>query len=185
MVTYLLVLKTSKRKALQSLLFFVGDNIYPDNRNDNDNPNYIRICDKSTIKLLKTVLTVICMICFICSYYYIIPIAHYILTKEVHLPVPILCPFTNLISTNGILINVVNQMFMCFYGLSGMIGIEIIQLMLKNTVWASTLAICHSIDEFSLAIEHSNVSSTITVHYLFRNILIQVQDVDRYVLDNF
>lgn len=168
---------------MQSLLFFVGDNIYPDNQIDN--PNYIRSCDKSAIKLLRTVITVICATIIICIFYYIFPIVYYILTKEVHLPVPILCPFTDLMSTNGILINVLNQIFLCSYGLSGMIAIEIMQLMLKNTVWASTVAICHSIDELSLAIEHSNVSSTITIDYLFRNILIQVQDVSRYALIDF
>lgn len=62
-------------------------------------------------------------------------------------------------------------------------GIEIITCILKNNVWASTVAICHAIDEISKCIKDPKPNEKMkrSIDLKLRNILIQVQDLDRYV----
>lgn len=107
------------------------------------------------------------------------PIFGYIENGDFQLPVPVLFPFTDLESRKGFIINVLNQTIICLIGCSGNIGIEVIQSILKNTVWASTVAIVYSIDEFSANFTKS--TSTPLRDRYFRNIVRQVQDLDRYV----
>lgn len=79
----------------------------------------------------------------------------------------------------------------------GNIGIEMITCMLKNSVWAITVAICHTIDVISESAEQSAEQSaeesaeqsaeksasapTDILNCYMRNLSIQVRDLDRYV----
>lgn len=92
---------------------------------------------------------------------------------------PILLPFTNLKSMHGIILNILNQMFIVLVGTTGNIGIEIITCLLKDTIKMSTIVICQSIDELSEFIEKSKSDDENYIDYQYRNILIQVQDLNR------
>ncbi|XP_055300263.1 uncharacterized protein LOC129567422 [Sitodiplosis mosellana] len=62
-------------------------------------------------------------------------------------------------------------------------GIEIMTCILKNNVWASTVAICHAIDEISDCIECPKADDMKGfIDLKVRNILVQVQDLDRFIL---
>lgn len=173
-----MVLITSQRKIYQSLAFFGGEKIYTD-YNQNSDPNYIRICDQSAIKLLKDTAITLGIIVGSMNVYLGFPIYSFWFNHELQLPIPVLLPFTDDESSLGLLFNFINQLFVCLVGLSGNIGIEIITCILKNNVWAATEAIGYSIDEFSGAIESSEFKLIRMIDLKFRNILVQVQDFDR------
>lgn len=181
-VMYYLAMIPWTRKMLRCLVFFAAENVYVNNWRGN--PNYIRSCDQSAIKLFKSTAITLAAISIFAALYFGFPFFTYISRNELQFPVPVLFPFTDIETPNGIAINILSQLFMTYFGATGNIVIEIIQIIFKNTVWAITVAICHSVDEFSMAIE--NLDSTPTsrrfIDYSFRNILVQIQDLDRYIL---
>lgn len=168
----------SSRKMYQSLIFFVGDKIYI-NVDEDSNPKYVRLIDETAIKLLTSTLTTISIIIGSIIVYVGFPIYVFIFHNEIQFAVPVYVPFTDLSSTTGIIINVIQQCISVWIGVAGNIGIEIITCMLKNTVWACTVAICHSIDEISELLVKSKTCSSNLITSRFRNILVQVQDLDR------
>lgn len=105
----------------------------------------------------------------------------FIMKNEIQLPVPVLFPFTDLGTIGGLTINMANQLSLCFIGLTGNIGIEIPTCMLINSVWITTVTICHAIDEITERLNEPARNTKIAIDYCFRNILIQVQDLDRFV----
>lgn len=187
LVVYFLIMIPSTRKTLQSIAFFAGDKIYTD-ITEGCNLNYIGVCDESAIKLLKTTTKTLGIIFASLMLALTFPIYAFVINNELQFPIPVIVPFTDLDSRFGLGLNILNQLFMSFQGITGNFGIEIMTCMVKNSIWASTVAIGHSIWEFSSSIEKtpSTPSEAVTskreLHYQFRNILIQVQDHDRYVV---
>ncbi|XP_031639326.1 uncharacterized protein LOC116351370 [Contarinia nasturtii] len=178
---YILVIFPMKKKAYQSLAFFAGDKIYT-NRDQNESPAYIQVCDESAVKLLKSTSTTLGIVLFSMIILLIFPPYAFITKNDIQLPIPVILPFTDLESKNGITLNMANQVFIVLIGATGNIGIEIITCILKNNVWASTVVICYSIDEISEFIEHPEGDMKRFIDLKFRNILIQVQDLDRFIL---
>lgn len=173
---YHLMMVPSKRKALQNLLFFVAEEIYSSDRENN--PNYRSKCDQSAIKLLKTLSMTLSVTFVSATVFFFSPFLTYVMKNEIQFPLPVLFPFTELKSPTGFVINIASQIYAYFFGAMANISIEIIQFMLKNSVWATTVAICHSIDEFSTILENHKFKET---EQHFRNILVQIQDLERYV----
>lgn len=100
-----------------------------------------------------------------------------LLKHEIQFPLPVFLPFTEFKGTVDILLNVLIQMYMSLFGIVGNIGIEVMTSIIKNTVWATSAAVCYSIDVLSNSIEQRK-SATIIDDEL-RAISIQVQDYDR------
>lgn len=173
----------STLKIIQSLSFFAGEKIYTDITEDCD-PSYIRACDQSAIRLLKSTSKTIGIVVVSITIFLLFPIFAYILYNDIQLPVSVLFPFTDLDSRIGISINLLNQLFIALIGVTGNIGIEIATCMFKNSIWASTVAIRHSIKELSNVMETNAKTSKQRLDYHFRNILMQTQDYDRYVLNS-
>lgn len=170
----------SKRKAYQSLAFFAGDKIYTHVTKES-NASYIHAINESAIKLFKSTSKTIGIVASSLIILFFFPLYVYVSKRDIQLPIPVVFPFTDLESINGITINVVNQVIISIIGSAGNIGIEVITCILKNNVWACTVAICHSIAELSDALEQTEEDMTRYINTKFRNILIQVQDLDRFV----
>lgn len=168
----------SKRKFYQSLAFFAGEKIYT-NINRDSNMGYIRVCNESAVKLLKSTLTIFGIVATSMIILLIFPMYAFIFKHDIQLPIPVVLPFTDLETKNGLILNLVNQVFISLIGGTGNLGIEIITCILKNNVWASTVAICYSIDEISDSIQSPAANLKTIIDLKFRNILIQVQDLDR------
>lgn len=175
-MNYLMVMITSKRKMYQSLVFFGGEKIYKD---QGFNLNYNRVCDRSAIKLLKDAGITLGIIVGSMNVYLGFPVFSYLFQHELNLPIPVLLPFTDEESSQGLLLNFFNQIFVALIGLSGNIGVEIITCILKNNVWAATAAIGYYVDEYSEIIDGTEEKLIRMMDLKYRNILIQVQDLDR------
>lgn len=176
MIIYAKTIIPSEQRMLKSLLFFGGEKIYT-KFGPNFDPNYIRTCEKSAIKLLKTTATTLCLLVTCNCVYFIFPMYALLLKHEIQFPLPVFLPFTEFKGTVDILLNVLIQMYMSLFGIVGNIGIEVMTSIIKNTVWATSAAVCYSIDVLSNSIEQRK-SATIIDDEL-RAISIQVQDYDR------
>lgn len=176
-------MRSSKLKILQSLGFFGLDRIYTDTSMDSD-LNYVKMCDQSAIKLLTSTSKTLSIIIISLNVLLIYPLYAFVFQNEIQLAIPVFLPFTDLKTKSGILLNLANQLFIAFVGTTGNIGIEITTCILKNNVWVSIVVICYSIDILTEYLEHphgngENIERSIDL--TFRNILIQIQDYDRYV----
>lgn len=172
----------SEIKVYQSLAFFAGDRIYTHVGQDS-NPNYINVCNESATKLLKSTLTIFGIVAASMIILLIFPVYAYVFKHDIQLPIPVVLPFTDLESKNGIFLNLANQVFISLIGGTGNLGIEVITCIMKNNVWASTVAIGHAIDEISHCVESPDKDETRrSIDLKFRNILVQVQDLDRFIL---
>lgn len=174
-----MILKPKPRNVLRSLVYF-SERIYP-SLNAECSSNYMRICERCALKLLSNTIKIVGIIYFSCNIIPLFSISAYMINGEIQLPVPVIFPFTDLKSRNGMVINFLNQLFIAFMGVFGNIGIEIPTIMLKNTVWVMAAAMCNAIDDLNAKIDEPVHKSKMWVDYCFRNILIQAQDLDRYV----
>lgn len=179
MIVYLNIIIPTKWKMFKSLLFF-PDKIYTD-IDAESNPDYIRACDKSAIKLLKSSIVTISIMIGTAIIYATFPIVNYFMKSDaitcIDFPIPAYFPFTDLETKTGLIINILNQFFICGIGITGNVSIELINCLLKNTVWASYGAIGHSVDELTKLINKSESVVTVSCH--FKHILMQIQDYDR------
>lgn len=115
----------SKKKAYQSLAFFAGDRIYTHVVTDSD-PDYIRVCNQSAIKLFKSTLSILGIVVNSMIILLIFPMYAFVFKNDIQLPIPVVLPFTNHKTKNGITLNVVNQVFMVLIGATGNIGSKLI-----------------------------------------------------------
>lgn len=186
MMAYAMIFSPTHIKVLQSQVYFSGEKVYASS-NHMSNQKYARISEQSALKLLWNTIKIIAII----SVSSAIPAMFnlYILIKdhEINLPIPILFPFTDLDSVSGFIINFLNQLLIGILGFVGTIGIEITTCLIKNTLWMMTVATSYAIDEMveemTTSVSVSTVWARTQIHidYIFRNILLQAQDIDRHV----
>ena len=172
-----MVMVSSQRKMWQSLAFFSGDKIYTD-VNEESNMGYIRVCDRSAIKLLTSTAITLVIIVGSMNVYVGFPITTSMFSDELQLPVPVFLPFTDYTTTHGLALNLINNLFVGGVGLAGNAGIEVITSMLKNTVGVCTDVVGYSIDELTVLLKDPKQQKNV-IKYKFRNILMQVQDYDK------
>lgn len=175
---YVRILNRLDRKELQSLIHFSGEKIYS-NIIKESNRKYRMMCDRMAHELLFDTIKVLGIIN--ASNVVVMSLSGYAYfnKNEIHFPVPVLFPFTDLESIKGIIINTLNQSFLCLVGSVGLLGIEITTCIIKDTLRVSTAAICYSIDEMSELILCHEANQKISIDLHFRNIIIQIQDFDR------
>lgn len=177
-LNYLMVMIPSQMKMYQSLAFFSGDKIYTD-INEHSNMGYIRVCDNSALKLLKTTAITIMIIVVSMNIYVGFPITSSMFTGVLQLPIPVYLPFTDYTTDYGVILNIGNNIFVGVVGLAGNVGVEIITSMLKNTVYVCTATIGYSVHEITILLENHEQKVTRIINHQFRNTLVQIQDLDR------
>lgn len=173
-----MVMIPRKLKQWRSLAFFAGDKIYTD-ISEQSNMDYIRVCNESTIKLLKSTSITLLIVVVSMNIYVGFPITASMFSDELQLPIPVFLPFTDYSTHYGLILNLINNVYVGGIGLAGNVGVEIITSMLKNTVWVCTYVLCHSIRELSILLESPQDGHTKAIASQFRNILLQIQDLDR------
>lgn len=172
-----MVMHTSTRKKIQKLAFFSGDYVYTDIALES-NERYIFVSDECAIELLKDVAVTLSLIFGSFLLFLIDPMYVLITQHEIVLPVPVFFIFTDLTTTSGVIINIISQCISNGFAIVASIGIEIFNSMLKKTFHVCAATISFAIDELMHSIEWFEMSE-MQIDYNFRNILIQIQDLDR------
>lgn len=168
----------SKLKILKSITFFPIEKIYS-YVDDESNREYANVCNQSAIKLIKDTMKTLAIIMISVTIFSMFPMFASFQSDEVEFMIPVLFPFTDLESQTGIIVNMLNQFVSGSIAMTSNIGIEILNCILKNAVWSSANAVCYSIDELSPILRKSKQISSKVIDYRLRNIVIQVQDIDR------
>lgn len=177
-MVYTTVFNPSEIKELQGIVYFSGENIYPD-FNSKCTEKYFRICEQCAIKLFSNAIKVLGSIMVSSAIMPRFAAIAYIMDNDIQLPVPLLFPFTDLESSNGLVINLMHQGFLGFMVVGGNIGIELTSCIVKNTIGTTTAAISYSIDDLIEKFKNPKGNSITYIDGSFRNILIQAQDLDR------
>lgn len=111
----------SKKKAYQSLAFFAGDRIYT-HVDEGSSPDYIRVCNQSATKLFESTATMLGIVATSMIILCIFPVYAFVFKNDIQLPIPVVLPFTDLETKNGITMNMANQLFIILIGATGNIG---------------------------------------------------------------
>lgn len=175
---YFMIFSPSQLKELQSLIYFSGPKIYASQMS---NRKYARMCEQSALKLLSNTIRIILTFLISCSIPAIFTMFILIRDHELDLPIPVIFPFTDLNSTSGLTINFINQVYIATVGIASNVGIEIIVCLVKNTVWMMTVGMRYAIDEVIEKLTSFPMTTTLSIDYSLRNILLQAQDFDRYL----
>lgn len=95
--------------------------------------------------------------------------------------IPVILPFTDPETTAGYYQNVSHQLVMNAVGLFGNVGIECISTFLISNVVVAVETICFELGEFSDILKTDDKAAVPTNNnkLRLRNLLVQMQDVDR------
>lgn len=179
---YSLAIIPSNRARLQTAIFFVVNHLYINDDDNASNVAYNHICDQSAIKLLRSTTKTLGILVSSIILAATLPIIITISRHEIQLVIPVLVPFTDLQSWQGLCINALNQLITTFVGACATIGIEIIICIWKNSLWTLSAAVCYSLDELMRSFNESDASTNRIVKYHFRNVVLQMRDRDRYAI---
>ncbi|XP_031627340.1 uncharacterized protein LOC116343436 isoform X2 [Contarinia nasturtii] len=179
-ICYFWALYPPTTAKFRSIIFFVEDEMYPD---EDEDFKLMEACNSSAIRLLKGTSKTLGLLMLSFAMMTIAPTYEFIFKNNIQLIVPIIFPFTDFETKTGMNLNMANQFFIMLFGLIPNLLIEIGTCMLKNYVWTFTVVIGHSIDKISQSLEHPQGDEKTKIDLLYRNILIQIQDYDRFILE--
>lgn len=142
------------------------------------NVKLIAILNHRTKKLLQqTVITCIALAIALTAFA-IYPLFLYIFWNDTKpLLLPIVLPFFHPQSNLGYYINVLLQIGICFFGVFGNYGYEIINSLILNNLWAATDVVQFSLNEFTLNLKGYQFVANRRASD-FRNVFCQLQDID-------
>lgn len=137
-------------------------------------------CDNCAINL--TVDTALFQLLLVGSMTFLVvsPIYSFFVLHEYELPIPIVLPFVDPDAPSGFKINLVNQITFAVFGSIVVVSFEFLICMLKNSVIVTVAAINCQIEELDESLT-SNDRMNIEQIKRFHNVLVQIQDFDRYV----
>lgn len=153
---------------------FGSDFIYPHNRKE----ELAQILDKRADQLIRKTAG-ICLALGVASVLYVIyPFYLFVRDGTRPMPVPIIMPFIDPDTDLGYSLCILNQAILSVSGIFGNYCIEILFSLIINNLWAAFDIIDYALE--TLPIKVHSVQEKINRKRLIRNILIQIQDVDRY-----
>lgn len=179
MITYLYVVLPVCGRRFKNLIFFGEKFIYAYQGN---NKRVTKILNEGAWQLLWMSLTIFAAIIFSCLTFVSYPLYTYFFENARPMLIPVIFPYFDPETGAGYYLNVLNQLAISFIGMTGVIGIEFISSKIVNNVLIGVSIIEHALgdiaDDFSTGQRSKGVSK-------MRNIVLQIQDLDRYVNENY
>ncbi|XP_055322548.1 uncharacterized protein LOC129578273 [Sitodiplosis mosellana] len=166
------------RFKINSLATFSGKFIYAD---DKESTEYNRICEKNVTKLIKNVVSVSVIVIFAHLLILVGPIYAYIFKDMYITPLATHLPFLEKDSSTEFLWSLAQQCVIALYSITGNLTVEIITCLIIDTVNSVPELIWLNLKQLADGVQKEH--SRLRVHIRLRNVLIQAQDLDRYLLD--
>lgn len=162
------------RKKSRAAATFPGEYIYPDSK---IKTKFNAICDESAKKLAKNacIVTILIIISFI--QILIGPLYAYLIDGRTSTPIGTLLPFATDDSSKSFYINMIHQLVLAIYGCPGSISIEIVSCLFNNVLDLAPELIEHNMKELEINVKITGWNFHRKTE--LRNILIQIQDLDR------
>lgn len=159
-----------------SLILFGGDFIYPNHKDD----SHGRLLDLRANKLILGAIGVLLVISSAGLIFVTFPLCSFFFHGEMSMIVPLILPYTNPESNDGYLINLFHQVILAYFGLTANFGIEIISCLLIGNLRAGVDTVNDSVNKLNESLKEKE-KLTLEHSYRLRNILVQIQDLDRYL----
>lgn len=140
------------------------------------------ISDKSAKQLLSSALKVLTIVVSGMLAYLLFPAYAYFFLNQRPMPVPILLPFIDYTTDTGYYINIAHQGLFGLIGTTGIIAIELMNCMLKNNVYAAKESTIYSLEVLAGMLKQSPTFTDQAIRE-FRNVLVKIQDLDRYLIE--
>lgn len=175
MFSYILCVAPRFRKPYQSIIFF-GSTIY---NYQGKEERVLAILNEAVQYLNKTAICFTMGIVLSTISFAVYPLYTYLWLNERPRFVPVILPFVHPDSESGYYLCALVQIFMSTTAIGGTIGIEIIVSMIVNNMYVAVGVIEFELDKLSHLILKSELGS-LGIKQALRNILMQVQDFDRY-----
>lgn len=157
----------------RSLFFFAGENIFKACKNE----DLRKILDKSAMKQLKIVLIISALLFFGLIVFLALPIYFIFVNGERIILISAVMPFTNVYSDWGYSLNILNMSIMAYIIAFLNIGADLTFAVIINNMWAGLDVVKFSMKEMESLLKHTDNKTEKAAK--FRNILIQIQDLDR------
>lgn len=166
----------STRERLRNVYNFGGTYIYKNS--SNSSMNY-EVCNRMAMDLMISSIRVNIVVFASMLLLLFAPLYKLMFTNEHEMIIPIILPFIDPATDNGLAINVVNQLVHCFCGVFIIPGTELITSVLKNNISALAAVIDNSFVEFDRLLEEDKqYTKKHDLH--FRNVILKVLDFDRF-----
>jgi len=158
---------------MQIFLFFGCDYIYPsrDEKKLNDILN-----SRANELIRKTSIICLLLIAAVLEYTFY-PAYLFVTERQIPSPIPVILPFVNPDTNTGIYLGLLNQLFIAFVGIIGNFAVEIGASITTNSMWAASDVIKYRLDELGLSAKNHEDPKVLKAK--LRNILVQIQDLDR------
>ena len=158
----------------RSLIFFAGDSIYKQCKD----PKLQKSLDKSATKLIKLVTTISALLFSGFIAFVALPL-YFILNGDRILLISVVLPFTEVDTNWGYFFNVLNMLTLAYLTAFINIGVDSTFVMIITNLWAG-------VDAVKFAMKDMETLNTLNDNKTeqdirFRNIVIQIQDLDRYL----
>lgn len=177
MVMFVIVLLPGTRTQCRHLYNFGGDFVYA---NSGNSPKNQYICDKMAIDLMISSLIIYLIVIASLFLAVCVPLYKIFLTDEVEWIIPVILPFVDPDSQNGLYLNLTNQLISAAFGVIIVPATELITCVLKNNCLATAAVIENTIIELQNLLQNDKTFSNERI-WQFRNIILKTMDHERFV----
>lgn len=164
-----------QRFKFNSLVNFGGRHIYID---DTKSTEYNKICENNVKKLVQSVAIIVPLVVF-GHFLVVLGSLHAYIYEDTRVtPMATHLPYFEKNSDLEFILNLLQQSIIAVYALMGNISIEILTCLLNNAITSIPEFIHLNLNDLNkeISIDNSNLKTMVRL----RNVLIQVQDFDRY-----
>lgn len=162
------------RRRSKIVVSFSGNHIYPKTK---DTSKFNAVCDKSAGRLAKNSLTVVTLVLVLYVQVLFGPVYAYLVHGRMTTSLGTILPFAKDDSLQSFIINMIHQLLSATYALFGSLSIEVISCLANDTFDIIPELIDLNIEEMEYDIKTKGWN--LNTKLQLRNILIQIQDLDR------
>lgn len=169
----------SNRYRFRKIFLFATETIYKDKKVET---KFDRLCDNYGMKSINTVFCFVALIVLSTGQAMIGPLIRFFQTGELTTFLAVKLPFIDDDLVWGLHFNIAVQITITLFGTIGGLTIEMASCIVNNTIMLCSEVISFECDELSENIRKVKTSSNRNFAHL-RNIMVQIQDFDRYVVE--
>lgn len=176
MISYFYIVLPVCGRRFKNIIFFGEKFIHAYQGN---NKKVTKILNEGAWQLLWMFLTVFAAILFSCIIFVSYPLYTYLFENARPMLVPVIFPYFEPETGPGYYLNVLNQLAISFIGMIGVIGIEFISSKIVNNVFIGVSLIEYALGDLGNDISKGQRTEGVIK---MRNIVRQIQDLDRYAM---
>lgn len=169
----------TERKRFQNLTLFAGEYIY---RDDYETKAHSELSHKSAIHLMRSSVKVVLVVIVGLIGFLAVPFYEFFIMNQHPMPIPIYLPFVDHKTNSGYYINIAHQVTFGTVGINAALAIEIMNCLLKNSIYAAKESAIFSMDVLETLLKQDSTFSS-NKKAEFKNVIVKIQDLDRFLIE--